>query len=156
MLRRDIVDGPTEKTCYSLWDQHVRTISTGKRWVMPLPSSGDVRKYGSKRKRELPHIQPERLIEGQTCSPEIELAGNDGDVQCMCAGTAAGAWWRQRPEGHYCCTNEALMQAIDTSTTYRQAKRVHGAIVRIMILHIDRWKRVRSRIVSRTGRGIHQ
>ena len=36
----------------------------------------------------------------------------------------------------------ALMQAIHTGTIYRQSKRVHGAIVRITILHIYRWNRV--------------
>ncbi len=38
------------------------------------------------------HIQPERLIWGQTCSPEtpgpgLERVGNDVDVQCMRAGS---------------------------------------------------------------------
>ncbi len=54
--------------------------------------------------RNLPHIQPERLISGQTCSPEapgpgIKLAGNDGDVQCMRASMAAGSWWCQLAAG---------------------------------------------------------
>ena len=31
----------------------------------------------------------------------------------MCAGMAAGAWWRQRLEGHR-CTDAAFMQAIHT------------------------------------------
>ncbi len=66
-------------------------------------------------KRELPHIQPETFDLGQTCSPEapgpeIQRVGNDVDVQCMRAGTVAGAWWRQRPERHR-CTDETLMQS---------------------------------------------
>ncbi len=43
------------------------------------------------------------------------------DVQCMRAGTAAGAWWRQRPERHR-CTDEALMQAIRTSMAITASK----------------------------------
>ena len=64
------------------------------------------------RERELPHIQPERLIQGHTCSPEapgpgIELACTDVDAQCIHAGMAAGATRRQLPEGHR-CTDRAL------------------------------------------------
>ena len=68
----------------------------------------------------------------------------------MRAGTAAGAWWRQRPEGHR-CTDEALMQAIHTSTIHRQAKRAHSAIVRITILLVHRWKRVAEPYPKREG-----
>ena len=86
------------------------------------------------RERGIPHIQPETLIWGQTCSseapgPGIALAGNDGHVQCVQAGTAAGAWWRKRPEEHR-CTDEALMHPTSINKhniPYRQAKGVFAS-----------------------------
>ncbi len=40
---------------------------------------------------------------------------------CVRAGTAAGAWWRERPERHR-CTDDALMQAIHTSMAITASK----------------------------------
>ena len=39
----------------------------------------------------------------------------------MGMGTALGAWWRQRPDGHR-CIDEALMQAIHTIVTITASK----------------------------------
>ena len=43
------------------------------------------------------------------------------------------------------------MHLIHISTICRQAEHVHGAIVRITILHIHRWKRVAEPYPERDG-----
>ena len=67
----------------------------------------------------------------------------------MRAGTAAGAWWRQRPEGQ-CCTDEALMQAIHTSTIYRQAKCGNLALLDLITVPA-RYCRVEINYLDRRG-----
>ncbi len=60
------------------------------------------RKFAQERERERITTHPTRKVDlgpdlqpGRS-RPGIKRVGNDVGVQCMRAGTAAGAWWRQR------------------------------------------------------------
>ncbi len=82
--------------------------------------------------------------------------GNDVDVQCMCAGMAIGAGWRQRPERHRCTqTRHSCMQAIIHTSMAITASKL---CTRCSCPHHRPTYaplKTSSRTVSKTGRCVH-
>ena len=86
----------------------------------------------------------------------MELAGDDGDMQCMCSACMRVRPLvpprRQWPDGHRCGQNEALMQAIHTSMTITaNTPCVHCVSARITVLHMHRLKRAAEPYPERQG-----